>query len=105
MPAPYFDLIREMKDAYHHRFGLVAHARQHGIKATARVFRTTVATVRKWLRRFEHRGPAGLVGRSRAPHRCPHKTPADQERQVLAIRRQLPTFGAARLKREFDLRP
>jgi transposase len=105
MPAPYFDLIREMKDAYHHRFRLVAHARQHGIKATARVFQTTVPTVRKWLRRYEQHGPAGLVGHSRAPHRCPHKTPQELERQAVALRKQLPTFGAARLKREFDLRP
>src|SRR5579864_1667048 len=105
MPAPYFDLIREMKDAYHHRFRLVAHARQHGIKAAARVFQTTVPTVRKWLRRYAQQGPAGLVGHSRAPHRCPHRTPPDQERHVVRLRKELPTFGAARLKREFSLTP
>ena len=46
MSAPYFDLIREMKD--HHHFRLVALVRQHGIKATAGVFQTTIPTVRKW---------------------------------------------------------
>ncbi|MGH9564963.1 MAG: hypothetical protein ACRD4I_03165, partial [Candidatus Angelobacter sp.] len=40
---------------------------------------------------------------TRAPHRCPHKTSPEIEQQVLALRRKLPTFGAARLKREFDL--
>jgi hypothetical protein len=40
-----------MKSAYNHRLRLVAHARQHGIKPTARLFQTTVPTVRKWLRR------------------------------------------------------
>jgi hypothetical protein len=33
----------------------------------------------------------------------PHKTPPEIEQQVLALRQKLPTFGAARLKREFDL--
>ena len=51
-PAPYFDLIREMKDAYNHRLRLVDYARRNGIKATARLFQTTVPTVRKWLRRW-----------------------------------------------------
>jgi hypothetical protein len=32
-----------------------------------------------------------------------HKTAPEIEQQLLALRRKLPTFGAARLKREFDL--
>lgn len=104
-PAPYFDLVREMKNAYNHRLRLVAHARQHGIKATARLFQTTVPTVRKWLRRYQQQGLSGLLERSRAHHHCPHKTPLDLERHVVELRRQLPTFGAARLKREFQLSP
>jgi transposase len=104
-PAPYFDLVREMKNAYNHRLRLVAHARQHGIKATARLFQTTVPTVRKWLRRYQQQGPSGLLEHSRAHHHCPHKTSPELERQVVQLRRQLPTFGAARLKREFQLAP
>jgi hypothetical protein len=50
------DLVREMKDAYNHRLRLVQSARQMGIKPTARLFSTTVPTVRKWLRRFQQ-GP------------------------------------------------
>jgi transposase len=102
-PAPYYDLIRDMRDAYNHRLRLVQYARQHGIKPAARAFATTVPTVRKWLRRYQHDGPRGLVEQPRAPHHCPHKTPRAIEEQVLALRRKLPTFGAARLKREFDL--
>jgi len=102
-PAPYYDLIREMRNAYNYRLRLVQHARQHGIKPAARAFATSVPTVRKWLRRFQQHGPSGLQEQSRAPHRCPHKTPPAVEEQVLALRRKLPTFGAARLKREFDL--
>lgn len=101
--ARYFDLIREMRSAYNHRLRLVESARQRGIKPTARLFATSPFTVRKWLRRFAQDGPSGLREHSRAPHRQPRRTPAAIEQQVLALRRQLPTFGARRLIREFDL--
>jgi len=103
MAARYFDLVREMRNPYNHRLRLVESARQRGIKPTARLFQTTVPTVRKWLRRYQHRGPSGLLGRSRAPHRQPHKTLPEIERQVVELRQTLPTFGARRLIREFDL--
>src|ERR1700758_2852116 len=102
-PARYFDLVREMRDAYNHRLRLVESARQRGIKATARLFQTTVPTVRKWLRRYQQHGPRGLIELSRAPHHQPNKTSAAVEQQVVALRQQLFTFGARRLIREFDL--
>lgn len=103
MPTPYFTLVREMRSAYNHRLRLVAYARQHGIKPTARLFQTTPPTVRKWLRRYQQHGPRGLLELSRAPQHQPGKTPAAIEQQVVALRQQLPTFGARRLIREFDL--
>jgi len=102
-PVRYFDLVREMENAFNHRLRLVRWAQRQGIKKTAREFVTTVPTVRKWLRRFQQKGLAGLQEASRAPHHCPHKTPPAVEQQVVKLRRQLPTFGAARLRREFDL--
>lgn len=101
--ARYYDLVREMRDAYNHRLRLVESARQRGIKPTARLFATTVPTVRKWLRRFQQHGPSGLRELSRARHRQPHKTPASVEAPLVALRQTLPTFGARRLIREFDL--
>jgi transposase len=102
-PARYFDLVREMKNAYNHRLRLVESARQRGLKPTARLFATTVPTVRKWLHRFQQHGPSGLLERSRAPHRQARQTSPEVEQQVVALRQQLPTFGARRLIREFDL--
>jgi transposase len=102
--AHYFDLVREMKDAYNHRLRLVESAKQIGIRPTARLFATTVPTVRKWLRRFKQHGPSGLRERSRARHHQPHKTPPNVEVQVVELRKTLPTFGSRRLIREFDLR-
>ena len=103
MSTAYFLLIREMRDDYNHRSRLVQSARQRGINPTARLFQTTVPTVRKWLRRYQQLGPRGLLEVSRAPHHQPGKTPAAVEEQVVALRRQLFTFGARRLIREFDL--
>src|SRR6267378_4980845 len=101
--AGYFDLVREMKNAYNHRLRLVESAKHRGIKPTARLFATTVPTVRKWLRRFEQRGPSGLVALSRARHHQAQKTPPTTEAQLVELRKTLHTFGSRRLIREFDL--
>jgi transposase len=102
-PPSYFDLIRQMKNPYNFRLCLVDSARTRGIKATARLFQTTVPTVRKWLRRYQQQGPEGLKEISRAPHSCPHKVVGELADRVVALRLQLPTFGAQRVKREWDL--
>src|SRR2546427_2953950 len=101
--APFFDLGREMKNAYNHRLRLVESAKQRGIKPTARLFATTVPTVRKWLRRHQQHGPSGLVALSRARYQQSQKTPPAIEAQLIELRKTLPTFGARRLIREFDL--
>jgi len=102
-PVPYFDVIREMKDAFNYRLRLVTFARQRGIKAAAREYRATVPTVRKWFRRWKEHGLQGLKELSRAPHSCPHKITGELARRVVELRRQLPTFSARRLKLEWDL--
>src|SRR6266702_3075984 len=66
--ARYFDLVREMKNAYNHRLRLVESVRERGIKPTARLFATSTLTVRKWWRRYQQHGPSGLREHSRAPH-------------------------------------
>jgi transposase len=101
--ARYFDLVCEMKDAYNHRLRLVESAQRRGIKPTAKLFATTVPTVRKWLRRFQQHGPSGLVALSRARHHQAQKTPPTTEAQLVELRKTLPTFGSRRLIREFDL--
>lgn len=48
MAARYYDLIRETKPKpYNHRLGLVESARERGMTPGARLFATTVPTVRK----------------------------------------------------------
>ena len=39
-PVPYFDVVRQMPNAFNYRLRLVTHARQHGIEAAARGIQT-----------------------------------------------------------------
>ncbi len=60
MAAPYFDLIRELRDANNRRLRLVESAQQRGLDPTAGLFATTVPTLRKWLRCYQQHGPPRL---------------------------------------------
>jgi hypothetical protein len=83
--ACYFDLVREMKNAYNHRLRLVESAHQRGIKPTARLFTTTVPTIHKWLRR----------------HRQAHQTPIARALTIPSVGRsfvgRIKCSNAARL--------
>ncbi|MGA3169057.1 MAG: hypothetical protein ABSF14_23405 [Terriglobia bacterium] len=48
-PVPYFDVVRQMENAFNYRLQLVAYARQHGIKAAARDFREVSATLHDFV--------------------------------------------------------
>ena len=50
----------------------------------------------KWWRRYRNEGVAGLQDRSSRPRRCPHQTPAQVERRIVALR-QSRRLGPARL--------
>lgn len=54
------------------------------------------ATAHKWLRRYDEEGWHGLVGRSSAPHRCPHRLSPEREQAILA-RRQATLHGPHRI--------
>jgi transposase len=56
------------------------------IGATARRWHTSRQVVRKWLRRFEQEGEAGLCDRSRRPHHSPNQTSEKLEGLVLQAR-------------------
>lgn len=54
-------------------------------------------TAYKWIHRNEAEGLAGLVELSRAPHGCPHKTPAYIEKELVALRRKHRLWGPRKL--------
>lgn len=44
-------------------------------------------TARKWVARFKAEGEAGLIDRSSAPKRIPHRTPSERVESIKALRR------------------
>lgn len=99
----YYDLVRGMRNPYDLRLKMVQYAKEHGNRPTARTFNTTVKTVRKWVGRHQRYNLEGLNSLSRAPKSCPHKTPEEVEERIVQLRERLPCYGAARLKRDFDI--
>jgi putative transposase len=53
----------------------------------------------KWIHRFEADGQAGLIDRSRRPHRSPRATSAEIVEALCAARRRHPTWSARKLLR------
>jgi transposase InsO family protein len=47
----------------------------------------TDRTARRWLRRWREEGASGLLDRSSAPHRIPHKTPPERVTEIIRLRR------------------
>lgn len=101
-PLKYYTMIQDNSRPEKIRLQMVFFAKEHGIKSTARAFKTTVRTVRKWLRRFDG-SLESLRSRSRRPHTSPNRISAQLEQQIIALRKKLPPWGAARLKRDFSL--
>jgi putative transposase len=54
-------------------------------------------TAYKWIHRFEASGLPGLVEQTRAPHKCPHRTPSYIEDALLGLRRRHRLWGPRKL--------
>ncbi|MEZ4584771.1 MAG: IS481 family transposase [Gemmatimonadales bacterium] len=57
-------------------------ARGEGVTAVARRLQLSATTVRRWWRRYQAEGAAGLENRSSRPHRSPRATPRWRRRQI-----------------------
>ncbi|MCA1613861.1 MAG: helix-turn-helix domain-containing protein [Acidobacteria bacterium] len=102
-PLRYYPMPRRSTEPTYLRFELVRYARAHGVKPAARQFGTTVKTVRKWLRRWEPGSLRGLADHSRAPIHPRQGITERQRRQAVRLKLRLPSWGAARMKRDFSL--
>jgi transposase len=103
VPARYSEVMSKVKDKFWWRQKMVRYAQEYGLSAAALEFGTTRKTVRLWLYRYRKEGVKGLVGRSRAPKRIPHKTFSELEIKVVRLKCRYFTLSASRLKEFFDL--
>jgi len=79
------------------------YAKEHGVRPCARDFNTTPKTVRKWVKRYNLQGYKALENKSNAPHNIPHKIKLELETQIIKHKKNLPSWGALRLKKDFQL--
>ena len=66
------------------------------VSETARLWHTSRQVVRKWVRRFQEEGEAGLEDHSCRPHHSPRQTPPKIEKQVREARKAT-KYGRERL--------
>ena len=66
--------------------------------ALCRWFEIARKTGYKWLARYEQEGDEGLLNRSRRPETFRLPTPAEMEKQVLAVRDEHPAWGGRKIR-------
>lgn len=67
------------------------------VTAAARLHGITRSCAYKWFGRFEKLGDAGLLERSRAPEYSPNRTAQPYVDELLALKREHPSWGPAKL--------
>ena len=70
--------------------------------AVCRRFGVSRPTLRKWLRRYEREGEAGLRARSRRPHHSPALKVGDTQQALILRLRQERRLGVKRLRNELQ---
>jgi hypothetical protein len=82
---------------------MVMHAKEHGVKPTARLYATTPKTVRKWRVRFAGGGYQTLDDLSRRPLSSPRAIPDDLAKKIVALKPVYKRIGADHVKTLEDL--
>lgn len=67
------------------------------VSELCRRFAISRKTGHKWIARYREHGEEGLRERSRRPRTCPHRTPAEVEAAVVAVRRAHPLWGGRKI--------
>ena len=69
----------------------------YSITELAERFSVSRKTVHKWINRYKEHGQRGFHERSRRPHVCPRQTDAATVKELVALRKQHPRWGARKL--------
>lgn len=81
-----------------HDFVALASSPGANVSELCRRFGISRKTGNKWLSRYRKEGAAGLVERSRRPHRSPRRVPDQLEAEVVALRGKHPAWGGRKLR-------
>jgi len=97
--------LMSVSGKYTYRLKLVQSSYALGIKPTAKIFKCTAKTVRKWRKRYENYGVSGLEELSRKPHKMPNKCPPNFETKIIELRKQTKNrYGAEKLIERFGIK-
>lgn len=89
---------------YELRLQLVKSSYAIGLKPTARLFKCSIWTVRKWRRRYERSGISGLQEISRKPYHMPNKCSPEFEKYIIGLRKQTKNrYGSRKLIERFSI--
>ena len=97
-PYPWYQVMRLSKDKKQQRYQMVIHAKEHGVKPTARLYATSPKTVRKWLMRFIEGGYQALGDLSRKPRHSPKAVAEDMQKQIVKFKAKYKRLGADQVK-------
>ena len=79
------------------KFVLAAEEGLYSMTELSARFGITRQTGYKWLNRYREDGIGAMADRSRAPKRCPHRTPSEIEELVVECRKKHPRWGPDKL--------
>ena len=102
-PYKYYQVMKDSKDKKQWRYQMVQKAKEAGVKPTAKAFNTTPNVVRKWLKRFNTEGYAGLADRSHKPHHSPRATPEHIKKYMINLKKKYKRIGAEHIRDIEDL--
>ena len=93
--------MKNIKDKKIYRMKLVSYAADHGIKPAASYFKTSINTVRKWVRRYAADGYDALADESHAPKNPANGIEDIERAYIIYLKRKRPAMGAKRLKLQY----
>jgi transposase len=97
-PYTYYTVMRTSKDPRQMRYRMVLSVERLGIKQTARTFRASRNTVRKWYRRWSLGGYEALEEVSRRPRHSPMAVPEAERRALVTLKHTYKRMGADQVK-------
>ncbi|MCX6354968.1 MAG: leucine zipper domain-containing protein, partial [Candidatus Aureabacteria bacterium] len=97
-PYPWYQVMRLSKDKRQQRYQMVIHAKEHGVKPTAKLYATTPKVVRKWLLRFADSGYQALADMSRRPHHSPKAISKEDATHIVKLKSKYKRLGADQIK-------
>jgi len=97
-PYPYYQVMRQSKDKKFWRYQMAQHCLKHGVKPTAKAFKTSPPVVRLWRDRLKHEGYAGLDDKSHRPHHSPRETPQDVKEHIVSLKKTYKRVGAEHVR-------